>query len=195
MKNQYMTINEFKNPNGSYKIVINNIRLHNEMQKQIYFIIEQFATGPELFFGHYKKDGVYLSNEEMEKYSIEIPEFFNSFGTYHQIEQTCKKNKKIERIYNDLIVCRAPNNIKLYKMLNKIFDYYLETVFFCPKVKWDAFVDSYANYMHNVTDDYVLNGYADFLFAYVDSGDFSISFDPRKHDPVAVRNQINLLLF
>lgn len=191
MKNQYITISEFKNPNGSYKIVINNIRLHNEMIKQINFIIEQFATGSEFFFGHYKKDGVYLTNEEMKKYDIEIPEFFNSFGTYHQIKQTCKKNK--DKIYNDLIVCRVPNNIQLYKMLNKILDYYLETVFFCPKVKWEDFVDSYANYMHNITDDYVLNGYTDFLFAYVDSGDFSICFDPGKYDPVIIRNQIDLL--
>ena len=39
-----------------------------------------------------------------------------------------------------------------------------------------------------------MNGFTDFLFAYVDSGDFSISFDPNLHDPEVIYKEIKRIL-
>ena len=42
--------------------------------------------------------------------------------------------------------------------------------------------------------DYILNGYADILFSYSDSSDFSIIFSTEKIMPENIKNAINKLL-
>ena len=74
-------------------------------------------------------------------------------------------------------------------MIERIFHYYLNTIVFSPKVDWDTFVRSYSDYMNIVIDDYVLNEYTDFLFSYVDSGDFSVTFNPKLYDPKVIWKQ------
>ena len=44
--------------------------------------------------------------------------------------------------------------------------------------------------MSNESRDYVAKRYTDFLFAYFDSGNFSITFDSENHDPETIKNEI-----
>ena len=195
MKNSHLSIFERENSNGSYSICFENTDVNRDFIDKIKEIIKHFAVGNEFFFGHYRTDGFNISNEKFLQYGLEIPEFFKANGKYKKIIKG--KEKKIGFITSpplELIICRAPNNEKTIDMFDKIFHYYLETVLFCPKIDWETFAASYSDYMKHAARDYVLNGYTDFLFAYVDSGDFSISFDPKVYDPKRIREQINQLL-
>lgn len=186
-----MTIVEMYNLNTSYSIVFNNIGLYPELLQKLHNIIKVFATGTEFFFGHYKIDGIHLSKEEMLRYSIEIPSYFDLHGEYHIIDKHIKNNTKTVRDNRDLIVCRTSNEDDIYNIIDKLFHYYLETTFFCPKISWETFVNLYKDYINKGTNDYVLKGYADFLFSYVDSGDFCITFDPEVYDHQVIREKID----
>lgn len=183
---------EFYNSNGSYSICLSNVAKQENAFECIRKVILFFANGSELFFGHYRTDGFNISNDLFRKYDIEIPDFFSKKGKYLPITKIQGRNRKLIR--NELVVCCAQNSEETYNIFEKVFHYYLETIVFCPKVDWDTFVNSYANYMSTVTADYVLNGFTDFLFSYVDSGDFLITFDPTVYSPVMIRNKINMIL-
>ena len=187
-------INEYRNSNGTFSIFINNIGLHQEMFPKIASIIKEFSNGSELFFGHYKTDGINISKKEFVLYSEEIPTYFATHGTYQKVIMRNKQTPKFLFSPQELVVCRAPNDQETYKMMSRIFHYYLETILFCPKIDWETFVNSYGRHTNNSTKDYVINGFTDFLFSYVDSGDFSITFNPSKFHPLVIREQVNCLL-
>lgn len=194
MKKNKLSIRTTRNSNGSCSIWIDNARLYPNIYSKIAHIIKELTDGRVLFFGHYKKDGINISDSMFKQYGIDIVSFFTTHGLYNPIEQTyLKKGKVYTR--QELTVCSAPNDETTYRMFEKIFHYYLETVVFSPQIEWNAFVDSYSNYMNIVTNDYVLNGYTDFIFSYVDSGDFSITFNPSKYDSKVMGNRINKIIF
>ena len=76
----------------------------------------------------------------------------------------------------------APNTPDTHVIAEKVFLYHLETTAFCPKVSWETFVDSYKLYMKHGTRNYVDIGFADFIFSYVDSTDFSVIFNSKIYD-------------
>ena len=194
MKRNKLSIRKTGNSNGSCSIWIDNARLYPNIYNKIAQIIKEFTDGSLLYFGHYKKDGINISNSVFKQYGIDIVSFFTTHGVYNPIEETYLKNGKV-CTRQELTVCSAPNDKITYSMFEKIFHYYLETVVFSPKIEWNTFVDSYSNYMNIVTNDYVLNGYTDFIFSYVDSGDFSITFNPVKYDSKVMENRINKIIF
>ena len=57
-----------------------------------------------------------------------------------------------------------------------VFDYYLDTIVFNPKVDWKTFKQYYSNYQEHRFEDIILDHLAEILFCYSDSGDFSICF-------------------
>lgn len=122
----------------------------------------------------------------MSKYSFEISNYYKYFGEYCQIEKNHNKH--------ELAACHVPNDSNFYEIIDKIFHYYLETILFCPKISWNVFLHSYKDYMKFGVKDYILNGYTDILFSYVDSGDFSISFNSEIYDPQVMREQFNRLM-
>lgn len=187
------SIRKVINPNGSCSIWIDNARLYPNGFYKINQIIRAFAVGKELYFGHYKVDGVNISNAEFKQYGMEIPTYFEKCGKYHPIVKDVLKRGKVCS-YKELTVCCAPNYEETYKMIEKVFHYYLETILFSPKVEWDTFVHSYSNYMNITTNDYVLNGYTDFLFSYVDSGDFFVTFDPKLYTPQIVLEEVRKIV-
>lgn len=63
-----------------------------------------------------------------------------------------------------------------------ILQYYLETVFFVPKIEFDEFEGIFKKYMKEATIHYLSGGYTDMYFTYCDSESFSIHFDPEKYD-------------
>lgn len=194
MKRQPMTIVEINKSNMSYSIVFNNIGLYPDLLKKLHNIIKFFATGNEFFFGHYRTDGMNLTKTEMAKYSRDIPLYFKLYGEYRTIDGFRSNNNKISKANSQLIVCRTVNDERIYGIIDNLFHYYLETTFFCPKISWESFIYSYKNYINNGTNDYILRGYADFLFSYIDSGDFSITFDPKIYNPQVVRKKIDEFL-
>ena len=108
--------------------------------------------------------------------------------------QVVQKKRKAKDYTGILTVGSLPANDGTYDVLPNIFHYYLETIFFCPKIDWETFKQSYCDYMKHGARNYVQNGYADFLFAYTDSGDFSISFDPQENDPQALSDEIRRVI-
>ena len=174
---------------GSYDIVINNIRFDQNLFPKVNNIIKHFAKGKELFLGYYRLDGTNITKSEMLKYNVEIPMYFENHTECHQIISTSNIRD------HNFGVCQISNNKKFYEMIDKIFDYYLETTLFCPRISWETFVSLYEKYLENGVKDYVLNGYTDFVLSYIDSGDFSITFDPEVYNYKYVREQINRILF
>lgn len=178
------------NPDKSYDIILDNVGYNQDVLPKINEIIRHYTSGKELFFGHYKYDGFHISNREFKQYGLEIHNYFQTSGEYYQMTVPVFKNGKIINLPCDLTVCRAPNNDKTYQILDKVFNYFLETVVFSPKITWETFIDSYMNYMNIRVSSYIKNNYTDFLFSYIDSGDFSVTFDPLKHNPETVRKYI-----
>lgn len=194
MKKKQLNIREFQHTNGSYCILLCNAGLNQAIFRKLKEIIKHFAVGNQLFFGHYKLDGMNISRKEFLECASKIPQYFSSNGKYQKIVKSPIKKFDITCPLQELVVCQAPNNSETYEILANVFNYYLETILFCPKIDWETFVHSYSNYIDNVTKDYVLNGYADFVFSYVDSGDFSICFDPTVYNAQAIREKIEIIL-
>lgn len=174
---------------GSHSINLDNIGLQSETMQKCINIIKQFAKGDEIFFGFYRTDGINMNTDDWVKYDKLIPIHFKSNGRYEIIPHTIEKKGKIIDV-GYLTVGILPINSSTFELLPGIFHYYLETTFFCPKVAWNTFVQSYRDYMKHGVSGYINNGYADFLFTYADSGHFSISFNPNLYDENDFYNKI-----
>ena len=173
-------------------LVIENIRKHPDLMKKIPQLIDFYSTDEHLFIGSYKIDGINISKSDFRKYESEILDHYKKFGQYCSIQPFDKNSKS--RFPSDLTMFESFNKIATYSIMDKIFDFFLETIVFTSNIGWDKFKESYMHYTEMVTQDYVTNGYTDYLFAYVDSGDFSICFDLRKHKVEDVEFQLNRFL-
>jgi len=135
-----------------------------------------------------------LTSQEWEKYGQKIPEHFQSKGTYEPLVETIDNKGKLKTYCGYLTAGSLPVNEETYELIPWIFHYYLETTFFCPKIEWETFSQSYNNYMKHGACGYIKNGYADFLFTYADSGDFSVEFNPNLFDENDVNQEIEKIL-
>lgn len=190
MNRNRLKIRESEDSNG-YTIYFPCLGLDNDCFSKMKDIIRHFAAGDEIFFGHYRTDGMNITREDFKKYGVEIPEYFKLNGRYDKI--IIGEEKRFLFFTSQpwsLTVCSAPATNETYEIMDKIFHYYLETTVFFPKTDWKTFVSEYSNYMENASRDYVSKGHTDFLFAYFDSGDFSITFDSKVYDPEAIKNEI-----
>ncbi len=186
-----MTFKEYEDSNDICTIVFENIVCDSTAFVLIENIIKQFATGDELFFEHYRLDGFYLSRNEMKECGERIPAFFKAHGEYQTMNVF---NGKQMSEGEGLTACRCPNDEKIYKMIEKIFHYYLETVMFSPKISWQDFLKVHENYMKHCAKEYILYDYTDYIFSYVDSGTFSIMFNSKKHNSAEVCQTINQMI-
>lgn len=139
-------------------------------------ITKNLVIGKTFFWGFYMTDGINLTNAEWEQYTLEIPTFFKTYGKYEEVYKTSTRDS---RKNTPLSIACCPIDEYTYKMCPKLFHYYLETNFFCPNITWETFVKSFSNYLEHGCRDYVQKKFTDFLFSYVDSGDFIISFNPQ----------------
>ena len=154
-------------------------------------VFEKFAVGPTLFSSHYKQDGFNLSDLEMNDYSNVIPAYFLRRGKYIPI---VKRKRHFAFDKDELVLCCSPNDNETHQMLKKVFDYYLESVFFCPKIRWENFLEIGANYMQKTCYDLISSGCADFVFSHTDSSDFSIYFHQDSFSPQVLKKEIIDLL-
>ena len=189
MKRRYFTIDEYINNDMIYTIILNNIRCCKDGVKKINDIIVEFSNEDEFFIGTYKMDGFNLTNKEIVSYHSYIEEYFN-----HIAPDSIKKPLHVE-IDKELNVYRVFNNNNFHNILNKLFEYYLETVIFCPKISWNQFVCKYKDYMKNGTRDYIQQGYTDIIFSYIDSGDFCITFNSNVYAPQLIREKLQKKMF
>lgn len=161
-------------------ITIRNIGLQDSYLPYCVEIVRKFTQMKEFFFGFFRTDGIYLDDQKMEEYSQEIPEYFCRNGRYKEFPLLVNKRKNI---YESLIkIASAPISKELYAILPHIFRYYLTTVFFAPKVKWDAFSQRFSLYMKRGTDGIIEEGYADMLFVFEDSDHFAVEFHTDVYD-------------
>ena len=157
-------------------------------------IAKHFVHGNELYFGHFRTDGINLSPNEWIMYGKEIPKYFETNGRYEPL--TTKEHERQKGVPQQgyLVIGSLPLTNEVFSMLPKVFHYYLETVFFSPKIEWGTFSESFRNYVKHGARDYVSNGFAEFLFSYADSGIFSISFDHTQYDQDAILQDVMRIL-
>ncbi|MBR3917599.1 MAG: hypothetical protein IKJ59_02545 [Clostridia bacterium] len=182
MKKKQIIIEEYKNPLGSHTIILNNVRYQKCFLNSIEKVFKFFLVNDELFFGFYRTDGVNLTLKREKELKTEIPSFFQKYGD-------------IDNINEYLSVAKININDYIYNFIPSIFDYYLETTLFNPKVNWETFKQYYSSYQNHRFDDIILNHFAEVLFCYFDSGDFAICFNPEMYNPREVRNMIDVLFF
>ncbi|OQA48535.1 MAG: hypothetical protein BWY46_01307 [Firmicutes bacterium ADurb.Bin300] len=182
MKKRQMTIEEYKNPLGTHTITINNARYQKCFLNSIEKVLKQFLVDEELFFGFYRTDGVNLTLKRQKELKNEIPSLFQKYGD-------------IQNLSEYLSIAKININDYIYNFIPAIFDYYLETTLFNPKVNWETFKQYHSNYQKHRFDDIILNNFTEVLFCYFDSGDFSICFNPEMHNPREVRNMIDEVFF
>lgn len=162
-----------------FEIWINSIGREPEIIRRCAEITREFATGKIFFWGFYMTDGINLTNDQWDQYTEEIPDFFQTYGKYEEIYETCSNGKNRN---TPLSIARSPIHECTYEMFPKLFHYHLETNFFSPKITWEVFEKSFRNYVAHGCNDYVKNKFTDFLFSYVDSGDFIFRFNPEIFD-------------
>ncbi|MBQ4283116.1 MAG: hypothetical protein IJB96_04220 [Lachnospira sp.] len=177
MKKRRLSIEEYKNTEGSYTIIINNVRYQKNFTDVVGKIVKHFLVDDEVFFGFYRTDGVNLTLHQQMKLEKEIPAFFQKKG-------------EMQELSTYLTVARIDSNDEDYSFIPAIFDYYLETIMFNPEVDWEFFKRYYYNYQNYRLDDIIYNHLAEMLVCYFDSGDLSICFNPQKYNSVEVRSKI-----
>ena len=140
-------------------------------------IIKHFSKGKELLFEFYREDGINLTEDEFLKYKKEIPEYF-------------KKHGKILVIDDIRTIACLPINERIYEIFPKIFNYYLETSFFVPRIDWESFVHQYHENVKNRKLNFIENNYTDVILRYVDSGIFMIEFNFNVYDKDKLYDEI-----
>ena len=186
-KRKEITISECYENKDSCNIYIYNI---GKAMEKIIEIIKEFANEEEFFIGHFRTDGVNLKEKEFVSFSKEIPEYYKINGRYELLNVKIEKKSKIKVYNNYLAVGSLPVNNATFEILPKLFNFYLDTILFCPKVKWKEFVQSYSNYINRGASNYIMNGATDFLFCYHDSGDLLITFNSKIYNKKIVYEKI-----
>lgn len=176
-----MLIKETEFGGGLHQITIENIRFENNGFKIIKEIIKHFINSKEIFLGFYRTDGVNISDSQFKKYKKAIKEFFATHGNLTVLNEY-------------LAIAEIAMDNDAYDILPLLFDYYLETSIFLSLKDFDSFREYYSEYMQHRQTEYITDGYADLLFSYFDSGDFSISFNSNKYDPKVIRKTIQKII-
>ena len=163
MKKRQMTIVEYEKTTGVHTILINNARY----QKGFLNVVEKFC----------RTDGVNLTLKQQKRLENEIPAFFQKNGDFQNLSE-----------YLTAAKIKLNNDVSDYIAL--IFDYYLETVMFSPKIDWENFKQYYSEYQEHRVDEIILNHFAEILFYYFDSGDLMICFNPQVYSSQEVRSMV-----
>ena len=173
-----------------YCVEIDNLSMDKYCFDKLNDTIKLFLEDGDVYFGFYRTDGLYMTTDEFEKYSVDIPCYFAENGEYREIQEEISTRKGKKLYCGFLTVARTVSDEKLFDELQWIFKYYLETTFFSPKIGFDKFADIHSNYMHQSADTYLLNDYTDFLFSFYDSNCFSVMFPPEKQNVDLVCSKI-----
>ena len=174
MKKRQIALKAYSHPLGVCTLTVENARCLSAYPERIERVLRAFGDGEELFFGFYRTDGMHLSSQRQRELETEISAFF-------------RKSGEMRKISEYLSVARSELNDRVYARIPEIFDYYLETTLFVPRMTWETFQQFHVDYQGHRLEDMILKHFADLLFCYADSGDFSVCFDPQAHDCEKVR--------
>lgn len=177
MKKRQITIVEYEKTTGVHTILINNARYQKGFLNVVEKLIKSFWDDKEVFFGFCRTDGVNLTLKQQKKLENEIPAFFQKNGDFQNLSE-----------YLTAAKIKLNNDVSDYIAL--IFDYYLETVMFSPKIDWENFKQYYSEYQEYRVDEIILNHFAEILFYYFDSGDLMICFNPQVYSSQEVRSMV-----
>lgn len=160
MKKGQIILEEYKNPMGIHTITINNARYYKNSIKELmqFYLKDKIA-----FLGFCRMDGVNLSTKTIKELRTKIPLFFREYGDMQNLNEY-------------LSIAKASLGNAVFDFFPDVFDYYLDTIVFNPKVDWKTFKQYYSNYQEHRFEDIILDHLAEILFCYSDSGDFSICF-------------------
>ena len=172
-----MFIREYEHSNNSYEIRIDNIRLETQCFLVIEKIVQKFLNKRELFFGFYRVDGINIPHRHFKLYKNMIKDFFSQYGELKEMNEY-------------LSIAKVKSCDLLPKILPFVFDYYLEIILFNPKINWNHYATYYLNFIEHTNADYIINDYAEFLFSYSDSSDFSVYFNQKKHSKENIKRII-----
>ena len=178
MKKRRVMVEEYKNQMGIYTITINNARY---CKNCINKILKSYLKDKTIFLGLYRIDGVDLSAKAMKELKTKIPLFFQKYGD-------------VQNLNEHLTIANICLNDTSYDFFSDIFDYYLDTIVFNPKIDWKTFKQYYSNYQEHRLEDMILNHLAEVLFCYSDSGDFSICFSSEFYSCTNIKNMISKVL-
>jgi len=135
----------------------------------------------EVYFCFHRFDGINITNEQFLEYEKEIPKFFKNNGRFYEVPLVIHTKRTIKDYTGLLIAASSKNNDELYDFLPKVFNYYLDTYFFASKISWEDYVKQIRNYSNN-DFNFIESNITDFLFSYIDSGDFVIELNSNKYD-------------
>ena len=169
MKKRKITVTECKKMQGCYTITIANARFGVRFSENIGEFLKAFFKTDKIFLGFYRIDGINLTFEEV-KLRQQIPYLLQKWG-------------KTEN-YNEYVsIAEAEASDMFYNYVPSIFDYYLDTILFNPKIDWNIFRRYYFDYQNCTYCHFIINDWAEIVFNYFDSGDFSIYYNPKKYAP------------
>lgn len=181
MPKNKMFISEYEFSGKVHEIILENVRFDKNGFAIIEKIIKHFANNEELFLGFYRTDGININRKQIKEYKNIIQNFFDFNG-------------EIVNLNNYLLVAKTKLNDSFYEVLPYVIDYYLDIVFFNPKINWETFVNYHFQYMEHGHAGYIINDFTEFLFSYFDSGDFSVSFNSEKYFPEDVDEKIREIM-
>lgn len=152
-------------------------------------IIKDFTNDDNYYFHLNQEFGENLTESELVKCRIEIPNFFNSNGLFiDKTMETFKEKKFFDPRISAIGMLKM--NKKTYDMLPNICLYYLETTFFKPfsKITWDKYVNTYKKYNMKSLETLIELEYTDCAFAY--SEGLHISFDITQYNFDVIFNNL-----
>ena len=182
MKKKQISISEIECSNNVCTIIINNVRFHKNYIKMIDEIIKMYLNDEEVFFGFFRTDGMNLSSEQQRLLNETIPTFFQNNG-------------EIQRLNDYLTVAKTKGNALCNGILTSLFDYYLETMIFHPKVDWEIFKHYHNCYLEHRIENIILSHFTELLLYYFDSGDIAICFDSQIYSKENIRRKIAEILY
>lgn len=151
MKSVQPTIDECGSSSGVYTVTVNNIRRHKRYARIVGEILRHFLTDGELFFSLFRTDGLNITSAQEKESQRQIPQFFKENGSLIQINE-----------YLSIATAAISNGV--YDFIPSIFDYYLETTVFKPKLSIREFGAYCSDYLNHNLCDIILKDFADISF-------------------------------
>jgi len=168
-----MKITKYINNENICTLYIDNVRKNGKVDNCI-DSIKRFIDKEEFYFVLYRIDGINLKVKESKQYEIDIGEYLRKLE-YLEIFKNYNSKSLANGILHAVGKMKTTNDT--YQILPKMFDYYLDTVIFKPKIPYKEFSDKVMTNSMKSLSYYIEEGISDIGFAHVDSGDFMICFN------------------
>ena len=169
-----MEIDRYLQYNNVCTLYISNIRRNKKVNNCIN-LMKKYIDDREIYFEIYMVDCINLNTKEFEEANNLVSQYLEKYTLIEIKKKSSARKTLANQIISAFGKIQIDNN--MYEILPKIFDYYLETSIFKPKVSYEIFSNEMRKDKMEELSYYINKGYSDLSFAYVDSGDFIICFN------------------